>query len=196
MKRDNIFKVILVFLTVLTLMLFSGCGIIMPENLELDKAYTLTATVKYGASEDVSVSLNRTASGSWNGILNEPFALQGIAVSYSGGSVTLSRENMSVQPSDKGSVSVKLLLDALESGFSDSSGENAGKSIKTAGSSIEITGTNQNGEYILSLDKETYFPVSVTVTAHKLTAVFTGVTATEFETAILNDFDDFADFAE
>lgn len=185
-------KTIRVFIIFLTFALFSGCGLVLPENLETDKAYTMNASMKYGADDEVTLSLSRTAAGAWSGAVNEPFALQGMTVSYSAGTVTLSRGGISVQPSDKGSSGAAILLDALESGLT----ADTEASVRIIGSGIELSGTNRNGSFVIMLDRETTLPVSVTVAEHRLTAAFTDVIAKEFEAPIINDVDDFADFGD
>lgn len=189
MKPVKTIRIIIIFLT---LAMFSGCGIILPETLETDKAYDLCASLKYGSGDEVVLNLSRTAAGVWSGAISEPFALQGITVSYSAGETLLSRDSISVQPSDKGSTGAAILLDALESGLA--SGTEA--VVRIIGSGIEISGTNRNGAFIIMLDRETTLPVSVTVAEHKLTAEFSGVAAKEFEAPILNDFDELADFGD
>lgn len=179
----------------LVLFIQTGCSALSglnAENINLEKAFSLTAEIKYQNADIIKGTFERTSVGIWKGVLTEPFALQGISLDYTNGALVLSCAGISVEPSGSGVIAARLMFDALESAFTKTAVD-----IKAAGASIEVSGINGNGAYILTIDKTTGLPISMTVPDRNLSISFTEVTAADFNAVSIEDavdFDEIKDF--
>ncbi|MCL1823794.1 MAG: hypothetical protein FWG44_06285 [Oscillospiraceae bacterium] len=169
-----------VILTVISALIFTSCfGGISFDNLDFDKAYSFTARLEY-ENTSCTARFTRSARGSWEGELIEPYALQGISINYTPAEMTVSYADFAVNSDSDFTSGVNItafvMLKVLECAFAKedvtvSSGKNA----------VEITGTADNNNYILIVDKAG-LPVSLEVTNKQLRVTFTEVRAENLST--------------
>ena len=147
-----------------------------------DIAFTASADISYGGL-DLAADITRNESGEWEFRITEPYALEGLTMTVSGGSTTAGMLG-STGAADLGENAVsmaKAIAQAYDAAAA--SGETPG--VTETG--YKLSGTSELGAYSVSLDKDG-IPVMFTSDAGKLTAGlkdFTKITPPEKEARVV-----------
>ncbi|MCL2632885.1 MAG: hypothetical protein FWD34_00030 [Oscillospiraceae bacterium] len=175
-----------ILLLVFSLILISACsGVtrINPDSLKLNKAYEFTVNMSKGEFNTVARFARKNAD-IWEITLLEPFALEGISLTYNKGVVSADFDGVTansekIQPN----AVYAIVISALENAFC---GE--GREIVSAGEIITITGSTGTYAYTLTLDKKTLQPLELKMPDASLTAAFSQtITSDIIEVVIVGD---------
>ncbi len=106
----------------LTLTACEGQNILSPKPPDLNKLFTFSASISCETG-NFSALFTRTAMGSWDITLTEPYELQGITFSRTGDGVNASLDNLSAKVLSDGYSNSPLtfITDSIESAVRDSS---------------------------------------------------------------------------
>lgn len=99
----------------------SGQGFLAPPAPDLNKQFTLTAHVT-GGDSSFTADFSRTSAGQWKVTVTEPYEVQGVTFSYSGGSVSASFGELTAEAltADFAASPPALMIAALENTIQDS----------------------------------------------------------------------------
>jgi hypothetical protein len=169
-------KFYLIALAVIALVCTACSGNVNPDNLDFDRAFSFTASFEYGERTS-SAQFTRLAPDEWSGTLTEPYALQGVEISYTPLAMNVSYSGFTVDfgdAPDDVNVMAFVLFCALESAF-----RGDGVTVTTGKDWVEITGRTDGDTYILMLDR-VGLPTSLEVPNRQLRITFSDVTARGF----------------
>ena len=176
-------KVIIACALLLVVLGLSACTGVMkmnPERLKIDKAYVFTADIRSGELSAVA-DFERVNSSEWQVVLREPFALEGLVLTYTDGEITAVYDNLRAEM--VGDMSVYgLVIAAFENAVN-------GEGREVVSSRDEITVTSKAGtagvSYTLVLDKSSLEPKTLEMPAANLSCGFTEVRVNEVQTVIV-----------
>ena len=164
----------------------SGPSTINPERLKIDKAYSFNADIKYGDFSAEGV-LERKSAGVWTITLSEPFALQGVVMTYEQGTLTAYFESLptpQVLPEleNKSNSVIELIVGAFENAIN---GE--GREAISFGDKVKISSRagNPPKPYELMFDKQSLEPLTLSIPDKSLTAEFSEVQVSQIVQVIL-----------
>jgi hypothetical protein len=172
----NLLTVAAPLLIMLFLTACSGITSVNPERLKLDKSYTFTANIDYGTQNAVAQFV-RLSANSWEIVLTEPFALEGVKLSYENGEITTQFEEMDAIMSS-GNVA-EAIITAFESAII---GEN--RQAVSNGENIIIS-SKTGSLYELTLTKSDLQPLSMKIPAQNITVEFSGVQTAQIVPVLL-----------
>lgn len=121
----KIFKVLLkcaaATLCAVSLASCSGQGFLAPAPPNLNKQFSLTARVTSGDSS-FTADFSRTSAGQWQVTVTEPYEVQGVTFTYSGGSVSAAFGELTADAltADFAASPPALMISALENTVQDS----------------------------------------------------------------------------
>lgn len=125
-------------------MTFSACSSAsITGKPDIDRTFSAKASVAAGG-EVISGQLCRTADNCWTFTLNEPYALEGLTVSFCDGKTTFSMLGYECETdfSDSAVSAVKLFAEAYESAVDN----------KDRFENGVLEGSNENGAFTVTLD--------------------------------------------
>ena len=175
--------------TIMAVTIFAACSevsTINPERLKIDKAYKFTAIVQYGnenaattakqeSANNVAGVFERKNEGVWSVTLTEPYALEGIVMTYDNGEITAIFENMQSIVYSELSV-----VEHIVASFENAIG---GEGREVISHKDVITITSRAGSpafaYELVLDKSDLEPISLRIKDRALSAEFSDVQASQ-----------------
>ena len=176
------------FLTMFTLIAviaFTACGgtsVIAPEKLKLDKAYKFSAAIEFSEFA-VKGEFERKSPNVWEVVMTEPFALEGVVLTYDNGEISATLDNIQTTLSGELSV-VNYIISAFENAVS---GE--GREIISANENIIVSsraGTPALA-YELIFAKKSLEPKSLTIPARALNVTFSEVQTSQIVHVVLNN---------
>ena len=118
--KKVILKCVTALLCALSLASCSGQGLLAPSVPDLNKQLKLTARVETGNST-FTAEFSRTAVGKWQVIITEPYEVQGISFTYSGGSASAAFGELSADllTADFAASPPALMISAIENAVQD-----------------------------------------------------------------------------
>jgi hypothetical protein len=173
--------VIIAVLSLLSLLLGACTGItsINPERLKIDKAYEFTADMQYGEFHSTA-QFNRINPDEWEVALTEPFALEGVTMSYRNGETTAQFEGLS------GVLGTGGIAELIITSFENAIG---GEGREVISSKEQITITSKAGtpakSYELTLEKRSLEPLTLKIPEVSLTVEFSGVQVSQIVPVLL-----------
>ena len=183
MKNMKNSKKLMSVILILSLFLTACSGVmsVNPDRLKLDKAYEFTANIQHGES-NTAANFSRKNAGSWEITLLEPFALEGMTITYDNGIFSAEYQGLeSCGVSGTGGENIAEIMIAV---FENSiNGE--GREIISSGEEIIITSKANSKSYELILDKKTLSPLSMKIPDASLTADFSGVQISQIVQVVL-----------
>ena len=135
-----------------------------------DIPFTASAEIGYGGIE-LCADITRSAPGKWEFSITEPYALEGLTMTFTDGSCRLNMLGME-SAADLGNDAVsmaKAVAGAYDAAVSSSD------AVKTSDDIYTLSGTSPLGSFTLDLDKSGT-PVSFTSDAGSLTVKLSGFT--------------------
>ena len=126
-------------------MLLSSCAAgVASGKPDIDKTFSAQAKIAVGG-ETVAGTISRTAENCWTLSVDEPFALQGLTVTFSNGETTFSMLGYECKTdfSDSAVSALKAVAQAYETALSDMGGFENGV----------FQGSNQSGAFSVALDE-------------------------------------------
>ncbi len=101
----------------------SNGGILAPKPPDLNKLFTLTASITQG-EQSYNLQLDRTDVGKWKVTFSEPYQLQGVSFSYSKEGVSAYYDGLSADSltDDFSSSFIAVMVRSLESAVQDGNG--------------------------------------------------------------------------
>jgi hypothetical protein len=146
----------------------TGVNTMNPERLKIDKAYEFTAAIQYGEFTATGEFSRRNAD-SWKITMLEPFAFEGVILTYSAGSMTAQFENLNTTLPESAAV-FTMMIASFENAVN---GE--GREVVSAKEQITVTSRAEGKSYTLVLDKRTLEPISLKMPEVSLSAEFSQV---------------------
>ncbi|MCL1788823.1 MAG: hypothetical protein FWG33_00515 [Oscillospiraceae bacterium] len=154
----------------------SGVSTMNPDRLKIDKSYKFSANILYGELR-ATAEFERKDTQVWEVVLTEPFALEGMTLTYYQGEVTAYFEgldNSQTLPASNNNTAdiASLLICAFENAVN---GE--GREVISNGEEIRVSSRagNPANSYELIFDKKSLAPVSMKIPEKSFTADFSEV---------------------
>jgi hypothetical protein len=132
---------------------------------DLNKGYRMTADITYG---DISARANiaRNYAGEWSATFTEPYSLNGVLWTYSGGVLTTGYDG--VAAANTADAVGTQMLSALENAVA---GEDENRHVSSNGGDIAVTGDN----YTLLVDRASGTPAALSMPGVMLEVTFSNV---------------------
>ncbi|MCL2036213.1 MAG: hypothetical protein FWG83_02350 [Oscillospiraceae bacterium] len=156
----------------------SADGKIDPQKLKIDKSYKFTADIQYGEFNATALFV-RTNTEQWEITLFEPYALEGMSLTYDNGKTTATFEGLEFSFNENASETTgvyEAFIEAFESAISFE-----GREAISAGEIITITA--KSGLYELTFDKKSLEPIALKIPGSSIEAVFSDVVVSPLVTA-------------
>ncbi|MCL2108885.1 MAG: hypothetical protein FWH20_06015 [Oscillospiraceae bacterium] len=182
MRKSRVITAII--LAISTALICVSCKTTLdPDRLDFERGFEFEAHLEYGGASSTA-NFTRLSTGAWSGVLTEPYALQGVQINFSPTEMKVSYSDFAVEYSGVAFV----MLNALENAFTKNY-----TTITGGKSGFEITGTTNDGNYILRLDQNG-LPTSLEIAGQNLKVEFANVNAAPFKPAAPTS--DFVEIAE
>ena len=171
--RKLLFVTITACLLSLLLTSCSGPRSINPDRLKLDKAYEFVADISYGEDSSVTGQFNRINTNEWEIALKEPYALEGVTLSYNNGEVTAEYMELNGIVTSDNAIYTSMLA-AFENAVNGD-----GREAVSIGEEIIITSKagTPSKSYEIVFDKKTLTPLTLKIPDISLTAELSPVQA-------------------
>jgi len=162
----------------------SGIALLNPGSIKLDKAYEFTASIQHGELNTLAQFSRRNADN-WEISLLEPFAVEGVTLSYENGSFTALYDNAASNPAANGDAVYQLMIDAFENAINGEGREIVSGKAPSKG---QIKVTSKAGSpaksYELVLDKKSLEPLKLKIPEAGITAEFSEVRVSQVVSVI------------
>jgi len=162
----------------------SGISTINPNRLQLDKAYKLTANIQYGNNAAVA-NFTRSAANVWEIAFLEPFAMEGMVLTYLDGRVSMELKGQNTGTFVADDAVFTMIIAAFEHALT---GE--GREAIAVGEEIKLNsraGGSANKPYEMVLNRKSHEPISLKLPTMRVIVDFSSVTVSQIVPVILQD---------
>ncbi len=183
-------KALLSLLIIIAVTLIGSCDVIGGMDLtDLNRGYSFNAEIMY-EKETTRGSFTRNSEGKWEGIMTDPYALQGIGVAYDGGEVNMNLGDFAFTAADEFNLAPRLMLGSFENAVLKDN-----VNISSNKDCVEVKGNIGDDEYIMTFTKHNNIPISLEIPKKKLKVIFTEAVVGDFKSSnqLFSDDDIIAD---
>jgi hypothetical protein len=177
-------KRIVILLTIIAALALTACGSALfpaPEDIDLDKAYSFSASMQFrasGSTFSASADFERVGEAVWNVTFTEPFALSGVEMVYDSGNLTSRFDGAEFAVPANGDAIVTQMIEAFEDAIGGEGREvvviDGGRRGRDQLRVSSKTGARSRA-YELIFDKKSQQPLTLVIADGALTVSFSRV---------------------